>query len=75
LSIAPLQGRPGRLLLVRQTPKQDLPRFRGADLKAAPLSSRARRLRRRNRSKGTLVVLTVLMIMAAVVWVMSLLHR
>ncbi|MEK7329487.1 MAG: hypothetical protein AAB113_01660 [Candidatus Eisenbacteria bacterium] len=68
MSIAPLHGRPAPLLFVRQTPRKDWPHYRTADLKAAPLSSRARRLRRRHLWTRVLGAATALLFLAAAAW-------
>lgn len=68
MSIAPLHGRPAPLLFVRQTPRQDWPHYRTADLKAAPLSSRARRQRRRRLWTMVLGAATALLFLAAAAW-------
>lgn len=68
MSLAPLHGRPAPLLLVRQTPREDWPHYRTADLKAAPLSSRARRLRRRRLWTIALGAATALLLLAAAAW-------
>ncbi len=68
MSIAPLHGRPVPLLFVRQTPREDWPHYRAADVKSAPLSTRARRLRRRRLGTIVLGVAVVLVLMAALAW-------
>jgi hypothetical protein len=68
MSIAPLHGRPAPLLFVRQTPREDWPHYRTADLKAAPLSSRARRLRRRRLWTRVLGLATALIFLGAAAW-------
>jgi len=68
MSIAPLQGRPAPLLFVRQTPKNDQPQFRLSELKSAPLSSRARRLRRRRLWTLALVGSMALLVLAVSAW-------
>jgi hypothetical protein len=68
MSIAPLHGRPAPLLLVRQTPRADWPRYRSGDLKGAPLSSRARRRRRRRLRTLALGTTAALIVMTVVAW-------
>jgi hypothetical protein len=68
MSIAPLHGRPEPLLLVRQKARDDQPQFRLTDLKTAPLSSRARRLRRRRLWTLALVVSVALLVLAVSAW-------
>jgi hypothetical protein len=68
MSIAPLQGRPAPLLFVRQKPRDDQPTFRLSEVKSAPLSSRARRLRRRRLWTLVLVGSTALLVLAVTVW-------
>jgi len=68
MSIAPLHGRPAPLLLVRQKTRDDQPQFRLSDLKTAPLSSRARRLRRRRLWTLALVVSMALLMLAVSAW-------
>jgi len=68
MSIAPLQGRPAPLLFVRQTQKADQPQFRLSELKSAPLSSRARRLRRRRLWTLALVGSMALLVLAVSAW-------
>jgi hypothetical protein len=71
MSIAPLHGRPAPLLFVRQAPKNDQPTFRLNELKSAPLSSRARRIRRRRLWTLALVgsmALLVLAFSAVLIW-------
>jgi hypothetical protein len=70
MSIAPLQGRPAPLLFVRQNPKNDQPTFRLTDLKSAPLSSRARRLRRRRLWTLMFAVSMSLLVIAVSAWAM-----
>jgi len=64
MSIAPLQGRPAPLLFVRQKPREDQPTFRLSEVKSAPLSSRARRLRRRRLWTLALAGSTALLVLA-----------
>ena len=68
MSSAPLHGRPAPLLFVRQKRRDDQPHYRLADLKTAPLSSRARRLRRRRLWTYTLGVSTVLLLLVVAAW-------
>lgn len=68
MSIAPLHGRPAPLLFVRQKQRVDQPQFRLTDLKTAPLSSRARRLRRRRLWTLALVVSLALLMLAVSAW-------
>ena len=68
MSIAPLHGRPEPLLLVRQKERDDQRQFRLLDIKAAPLSSRARRLRRRRLWTLALVVSMALLVLAISAW-------
>ena len=68
MSIAPLQGRPAPLLFVRQTPRTDQPQFRLSEVKSAPLSSRARRLRRRRLWTLALVGSMALLVLAVSAW-------
>jgi len=68
MSIAPLQGRPAPLLFVRQKPREDQPTFRLSEVKSAPLSSRARRLRRRRLWTLVLVGSMALVVLALTVW-------
>jgi hypothetical protein len=68
MSIAPLQGRPAPLLFVRQKPRDDQPTFRLSEVKSAPLSSRARRLRRRRLWTLMLVGSMALLVLAITVW-------
>ena len=68
MSIAPLHGRPAPLLFVRQKPRDDQPTFRLSDLKSAPLSSRARRLRRRRLWTLALVASMALLVLAVSAW-------
>ena len=70
MSIAPLQGRPAPLLFVRQKPREDQPTFRlnEVNVKTAPLSSRARRLRRRRLWTLMLVGSMALLVLAVTVW-------
>jgi len=68
MSIAPLQGRPAPLLFVRQKPRDDQPTFRLSEVKSAPLSSRARRLRRRRLWTLMLVGSMALLVLAVTVW-------
>ncbi len=68
MSIAPLDGRPAPLLFVRQNPREDGPRYRLSDLKTAPLSSRARRLRRRRLWTLALVASMALLVLSVSAW-------
>ena len=68
MSIAPLHGRPAPLLFVRQKQRDDQPQFRLLDLKTAPLSSRARRLRRRRLWTLALVASMALLVLAVSAW-------
>ena len=68
MSIAPLHGRPAPLLFVRQQPAEDLPHFRLSELKYAPLSSRARRLRRRRRWTLAMGTMLILLLLAVAAW-------
>lgn len=68
MSIVPLHGRPVPLLFVRQTPREDWPRYRAAFLKSAPLSTRARRLRRRRMGTIALGVALALVFMTVLAW-------
>jgi hypothetical protein len=68
MSIAPLHGRPAPLLFVRQNRRDDQPVFRLNDLKSAPLSSRARRLRRRRLWTLALSVSTALLLLVVTGW-------
>ena len=68
MSIAPLQGRPAPLLFVRQKAADDQPTFRLSEVKSAPLSSRARRLRRRRLWTLMLVGSMALLVLAVTVW-------
>jgi uncharacterized membrane protein YcjF (UPF0283 family) len=68
MSIAPLHGRPAPLLFVTQKPRDDQPTFRLTDLKSAPLSSRARRLRRRRLWTLALVASMALLVLAVSAW-------
>ncbi len=68
MSIAPLHGRPAPLLFVRQKQREDQPLYRLSDIKTAPLSSRARRLRRRRLWTLTLVGSMALLVLAISAW-------
>ena len=68
MSIAPLHGRPAPLLFVRQKHTVDQPTFRLSELKTAPLSSRARRLRRRRLWTLALVASLALLMLAVSAW-------
>ena len=68
MSIAPLHGRPAPLLFVRQKQAVDQPTFRLSDHKTAPLSSRARRLRRRRLWTVALVASLALLVLAVSAW-------
>ena len=68
MSIAPLHGRPAPLLFVRQKARDDQTQFRLSDIKAAPLSSRARRLRRRRLWTLALVASMALLALAVSAW-------
>jgi len=68
MSIAPLQGRPAPLLFVRQKPRDDQPTFRLSEVKSAPLSSRARRLRRRRLWTLLLAGSVTLLVFAVSAW-------
>ena len=68
MSIAPLHGRPAPLLFVRQKQRVDQPTFRLSELKTAPLSSRARRLRRRRLWTLALVASLALLMLAVSAW-------
>jgi uncharacterized membrane protein YcjF (UPF0283 family) len=68
MSIAPLHGRPAPLLFVRQKQRVDQPQYRLSDLKTAPLSSRARRLRRRRLWTLALVASMALLVLAVSAW-------
>ena len=68
MSLAPLHGRPVPTLFVNQRPGEDGPRFRLSDLKTAPLSSRARRLRRRRLWTLALVASMALLVLAVSAW-------
>lgn len=73
MSVAPLNGRSDRLRLVTQQPDAVQRMYRLPTLKTAPLSSRARRLRRRRfwtlalNASLALLVLSV-MAWAVVIW-------
>ena len=68
MSIAPLDGRPAPLLFVTQQRRDDQPHYRLADLKGAPLSSRARRLRRRRLWTLALSMSMILLLLAVAAW-------
>ena len=68
MSIAPLHGRPAPLLFVTQKQSDDQPQYRLSDLKTAPLSSRARRLRRRRLWTLALVASMALLVLAVSAW-------
>jgi len=68
MSIAPLHGRPAPLLIVRQKPREDEPQFRLSALKTTPLSSRARRIRRRRLWTLAFVASMALLLLAASLW-------
>jgi len=68
MSIAPLDGRPAPLLFVRQKPREDRPMYRLPALKTAPLSSRARRLRRRRFWTLALSVSMALLMLSVAAW-------
>ncbi|MGH7730481.1 MAG: hypothetical protein ACRENJ_04440 [Candidatus Eiseniibacteriota bacterium] len=68
MSIAPLHGRPAPLLFVRQRVRDEQSQFRLLDLKSAPLSSRARRLRRRRLWTAALVVSMALLALVVSAW-------
>jgi hypothetical protein len=67
MSIAPLHGRPAPLLFVRKRQTQ-WPRYRPAQVRAAPLSTRARRLRRRRLWTTTLSIMTAMAVVAIAAW-------
>lgn len=68
MSIAPLQSRPAPLLYVTQRTRDDAPPLRRPDLRTAPLSSRARRLRRRRLWTLVLVASMALLVLAVSAW-------
>ena len=68
MSIVPLHGRPAPLLFVRQKATEGQTQFRLLDLKTAPLSSRARRLRRRRRWTVALVASMALLALVVSAW-------
>jgi hypothetical protein len=70
MTIAPLHGRSAPLLFVRQKPREDWPHYRPSDLKAYPLTSRARRLRRRRLWTVTLGVTMALLVLGVGAWTM-----
>jgi hypothetical protein len=57
MAIAPLHGKSSRLQLVRNR-RTEWPRFRAADVRSAPLSTRARKERR--RVMGRVLLLSIL---------------
>jgi len=67
MSVAPLHGKPTPVLLIRRS-REDRPRPRIGDLKAAPLSSRARRIRGRRVGTVALAAGTLLLVLVAVMW-------
>ncbi|MBI1796170.1 MAG: hypothetical protein HY076_07035 [Candidatus Eisenbacteria bacterium] len=67
MSIAPLHGRPAPLLLVRKLETQT-PRQHPANLRAAPLGTRARRVRRRRMWGVTLGIAAALLATATIAW-------
>ncbi|HKQ57941.1 MAG TPA: hypothetical protein VJY35_08730 [Candidatus Eisenbacteria bacterium] len=72
MSIAPLHGRPAPLLFVRQI-RDDQPQTRLSELlKTAPLSSRARRLRRRRLWTLALSVSMALLVLVVTGWTVML---
>ena len=68
MSVAPLNGKPTPVLLVTRALREGPPRARAASHKTSPLSSRARRLRRRHRWSVALVAMTLMLFAAAVGW-------
>lgn len=66
MSVAPLHGKPAPNHLVRRTSSDEALRVRAGSLKSAPLSSRARRLRRQRIGSMVLVALTLMLFVAAV---------
>ncbi len=68
MTIAPLHGKPAPLLFVRQKPREHWPHYRPSDLKAAPLTTRARRLRRRRLWTLALGLTMALFVLAAGAW-------
>ena len=67
MSVAPLHGKPAPVRLVRRLSPDDASRVRVGSVKTAPLSSRARRMRRRRIGSIVLAALTLLLFVAAVV--------
>jgi hypothetical protein len=75
MSIAPLHGRPAPLLFVRQVRSVEQPQTRLSELlKSAPLSSRARRLRRRRLWTLALSVSMALLMLVITGWTVLLLR-
>jgi hypothetical protein len=73
MSIAPLHGRPAPLLFVRQIRNDAQPQMRLSELsKSAPLSSRARRLRRRRLWTFALSVSMALLVLVVTGWTVML---
>lgn len=68
MSIAPLHGRSAPLLFVRK-PEIKWPRYRPAEVRAAPLSTRARRLRRRRVGAIATGVVLAMIVIAAIAWI------
>jgi hypothetical protein len=68
MSIAPLHGRSAPLLFVKK-PEIKWPRYRPAEVRAAPLSTRARKLRRRRIGAIATGVLLTMIAVATIVWI------
>lgn len=67
MSIAPLHGRPAPLVF-SANPRIKWPRYRPAELKNAPLTSRARRERNRRRIRNALAVASLAIATTAAFW-------
>jgi hypothetical protein len=68
MSILPLHGRPAPTTFIRQKARDEYLTFRLLDLKTAPLSSRARRIRRRRLWTAALVVSMALLALVVTAW-------
>lgn len=68
MSILPLHGRPAPTTFIKQKARDEYLTFRLLDLKTAPLSSKARRMRRRRIWTAALVVSMALLALAVAGW-------
>ena len=69
MSIAPLHGRPAPLLFTKNENTQ-WPRASASDLKSAPLTTRARKLRRRRTLRVVMIGALLIAVATLLAWVM-----